>query len=103
MSKRKPACWIVKRESDGAFLCRGRKWRRHLAGIEDFKTFKSDWRAIKFGLKYADGTAFALYPEDWIDVEGNITRKADHYANVSSLVVRRSTMEIKRMESGVTE
>lgn len=101
MSKRKPACWIVKRESDGAFLCRDRKWRRHLAGIEDFKTFKSDWRAIKFGLKYADGTAFALYPEDWIDVEGNITRKADHYANVSSLVVRRSMMEIKRMEIGV--
>ena len=103
MSKRKPACWIVKRESDGAFLCRDRKWRRHLAGIEDFKTFKSDWRAIKFGLNYSDGTAYALYPEDWIDVEGNITRKADHYANVSSLVVRCSTMEIKRMESGVIE
>jgi|GEM_PF-2039222 len=89
MSKRTPVCWIVKRESDGAFLCRDRFWRRHLASIEDFKTFKSDWRAIKFGLNYADGTAFALYCEDSIDVDGVITRKADHFSNVSSIVQKR--------------
>lgn len=87
--KRKPLFWIVQRDSDSRFLCRDGLWRSQLAGIEDFRTFKRDVNAIKFGLKYADGTAYALYPEDRIDINGRITRKADHFANVSSIVSRR--------------
>lgn len=82
--KNKPLFWIVQRESDGAFLCRDGLWRRHLAGIEDFKTYRTDWRAIHYGLQYQDGTAFALYPEDSIDRDGVIKRRADHFSNVSS-------------------
>ena len=89
MAKNKPLCWIVQREADGAFLCRDGLWRRHLAGIEDFRTFRRDTNAIKFGLNYQDGTAFALYPEDSIDVTGHITRRADHFANVSSIIQRK--------------
>jgi hypothetical protein len=88
MVKKQPECWIVQRESDGAFLCIDGLWRRHLAGIEDFRTFRRDVNAIKYGLKFQDGTAFALYPEDSIDVCGVITRRADHFANVSSLKIK---------------
>ena len=83
--KNKPAFWIVQRESDSAFLCRDGCWRHFVTGVEDFKTYRTDWRAIHYGLKYQDGTAFALYPEDFIGRDGNITRHADHFANVSSI------------------
>ena len=90
MIKTKPLCWIVQRDADGAFLCRDGLWRRHLAAIEDFRTFRRDTNAIKFGLHYEDGTAFALYDTDAIHVTGHITRNADHFANVSSIIHKRT-------------
>jgi hypothetical protein len=88
--KTKPRFWIVQRESDHAFLCRDGLWRRHLAGIEEFRTFKRDTNAIKFGLKYQAGTAYALYDTDALDVTGQITRNADRFANVSSIIHKRT-------------
>ena len=87
--KSKPLFWIVKREFDGAFLCRDNHWRICVAGIQDFATFKRDINAIKFGLKFKDGTAFALYENDYLDRDGKITRNADHFANVSSIVHKK--------------
>lgn len=72
--KRKPLCWIVQRESDSRFLCRDGLWRRHVADYRSFKTFRLDVNAIKFGLKYDNGTAFAVYEGDEIDRDGRIIR-----------------------------
>ncbi len=74
MSKTKPIGWIVKRDLDGAYLGRNGKWYRMFSHYGDFRQFKRPGNALKFGLKYEQGTAYALYSGDTIDVVGNITR-----------------------------
>lgn len=71
MSVRKPK-WFVRRPSDGAMLGRNGKWYTMFACTSDFKWYSSSNRAHKYGLKNQPGTAFAVYPDETIDVVGNI-------------------------------
>lgn len=74
ITSRKPVCWIVKRESDSAMLGTNGKWYLAVSGIEHIKTYRTDTNAIKYGLKYQPGTAFALYEGDTIERNGLIER-----------------------------
>lgn len=64
--------WFVRRALDGAMLGKNGKWYTMFADTGDFKWFKRAENAIKFGLKYEDGTAYAVHPGETIDVVGSI-------------------------------
>jgi len=71
---RRKAKWFVRRESDGRFLCRDGRWRFKAASFDDIKFYSSSWRALKFGLRREQGTAFAVYETDTIYCDGRIEK-----------------------------
>jgi len=82
--KRKPIGWIVKRRIDNRMLCCDGMWRRNVAGAENWKLYKTDWRAIKFGLKYEDGTAYAIHEGDTLTRDGSIERANGYVLNANA-------------------
>lgn len=70
--------WFVRRAFDNRILCVDNIWRIHPGYVENIKFFKRATNAIKFGLKYAKGTVFAIHPTDNFDCCGCINEKETH-------------------------
>ena len=66
--------WFVRRASDNRILCTDGLWRLNAGCIESIKFYSSDGRALKYGLRGSDGTAYAVYPNDTIDCMGAVVR-----------------------------
>jgi hypothetical protein len=68
--------WFVRRKSDNRILCIDGLWRNNAGSVYCIKFYKRDSNAIKFGLNYNDGTAFAVYDGDVLDCTGCINNRA---------------------------
>jgi len=102
MATRK-AKWFVRRPSDNAMLGRNGKWYTMFAGVEDIKFYSSSGRAHKYGLENKPGTAFAVYPDDVVDVVGNIhtpngTCKPTYFGQQSSPTITAIKATIENMD-----
>ena len=68
--------WLVRRDVDGRWLCRDGQWRKSVAGVENFKLFRSiGWvnRAMRrLGVDHWE--ARAVYAGECLDRDGNVSK-----------------------------
>ena len=70
---------LVRREIDSRLLCRDGKWRHYVAGVEDFKYYKTMSRAVKYGLRREDGTAYLIPAGFHVDRFGRVFNDQGEY------------------------
>jgi len=69
------AKWFVRRAADSRILTTNRRWSHNTGCVSRIKMYSSAGRAIRYGLKGDDGTAYAVYDGDWVNCCGNIKRE----------------------------